>query len=66
MVLGIYVENRCIFDLGVRLRMEKLDSIKHNVYKDENNYLASKGIRSSKVLKLRGFIFKQKYRDRHG
>lgn len=39
--------------------MEKLDPTKHKVYEDENNYLASKGIRSSKVLKLSGFIFKR-------
>jgi len=35
--------------------MEK--STKHKIYEAENNYLASKGIHRSKVLKLRGFIF---------
>lgn len=39
--------------------MEKLNPTKHKVYEDENNYFVSKGICNSKVLKLRGFIFKQ-------
>lgn len=50
-----------MFDLGVRMRMEKLDPTEHKVYEGESNCLFGfKGICSSKVLKLRRIYFQMR------